>query len=37
VQAWSKMLNMKKAIHAYLVEIKYWFYSKQPLHLPYAN
>jgi AAA+ ATPase superfamily predicted ATPase len=37
VQAWSKILNKKKAIHAYLIEIIYWFNSKQPLHLPYAN
>jgi hypothetical protein len=37
VQSWSKILNKKKTIHAYLVEIIYWFNSKQPLHLPYAN
>jgi hypothetical protein len=37
VQAWSKILNKKKAIHAYLVEIIIGFHSKQPLHLPYAN
>jgi hypothetical protein len=29
--------NKKKTIHAYLVKIIYWFNSKQPLHLPYAN
>jgi hypothetical protein len=32
-----QMLNKKKTIHAYLLEIIYWFNSKQPLHLPYAN
>jgi hypothetical protein len=25
VQAWSKILNKKKTIHAYLMEIIYWF------------
>jgi hypothetical protein len=35
VQAWSKIV--KETNHAYLVEVKYWFNSKQPLHLPYAN
>jgi hypothetical protein len=33
---WSKMLK-KETNHAYLVEVKYWFNSKQPMHLPYAN
>jgi hypothetical protein len=36
VQAWSKMMKMKKSIHAYLIKI-YWFDSKQPLHLHSAN
>jgi hypothetical protein len=35
MQIWSKMLN--KTNHAYLVEVKYWFKSKQPMHLPYTN
>jgi hypothetical protein len=30
--------NKKKAIHAYLKSRNnYWFHSKQPLHLHYAN
>jgi hypothetical protein len=37
VQVWSKMLNKKKEIHAYLVEIIYWFNFKQSMHLYYAN
>jgi hypothetical protein len=37
VHVWSKILNKKKVIHAYLVEIIIGFIPKQPLHLPYAN
>jgi hypothetical protein len=37
VQAWSKMLEIKKTIHAYLVSNIYWLNSKQPLHLHYAS
>jgi hypothetical protein len=31
------MLNKKKTIHAYVMNVLNWFNSKQPLHLPYAN
>jgi hypothetical protein len=37
VQAWSKILNKKKAIHAYLVEIIIGFIPSNLLHLHYAN
>jgi hypothetical protein len=37
VQVWSIMLNKKKTIHAYVMNVLNWFNSKQPLHLPYAN
>jgi hypothetical protein len=37
VQAWSKILNKKKIIHAYLVEMIIGFIPSNLLHLPYAN
>jgi hypothetical protein len=37
VQAWSKILNKKKAISCISSRDNYWFHSKQPLHLHYAN
>jgi hypothetical protein len=33
VQAWSKMLIKRKAIHVHLVSNIYWFHSKQPFAL----
>jgi hypothetical protein len=37
VQAWSKILNKKKIIPCIYSRNNYWFHSKQPLHLHYAN
>jgi hypothetical protein len=37
VQAWSKILNKKKNHPGISSRNNYWFHSKQPLHLPYAN
>jgi hypothetical protein len=37
VQAWSKILNKKESIHAYLVEEKDWFQFQATFALLYAN
>jgi hypothetical protein len=37
VQAWSKILKLEESHPCISSRNSYWFHSKQPLHLHYAN